>query len=85
VLDWLRDETGGSASLMVGESVLHRAVAERVAGTSLAAAIRDGDGRERARLNLVLASDAGETERGRAQALLTAAARRLQDHLGDPG
>jgi hypothetical protein len=85
VLDWLRDETGGSASLMAGESVLHRAAAERTAGTNLRLAICDADGRERARLDLVLASDAGEAERGRAQALVTAAARRLQDHLGDPG
>ena len=87
VLDWLRDETGGSACLMAGATVLHRSSAERTgpADASLTAAIRDADGRERARLELFLASDAGEVERGRAQALLTAAARRLRDHLGDPG
>ena len=85
VLDWLRDKTGGSVSLMAGETVLQRSAAGRMTDASLTAAICDADGRERAQLSLILASDAGEVERGRAQALLTAAARRLQDHLGDPG
>jgi DNA-binding IclR family transcriptional regulator len=86
ILEWLRAETGGSASLQAADgTVLHRRVAENAkASDSLSAPIRDAEGQEIAHVTLDLRPSGAESEAVRCRALTVAAAESLQAHLREP-